>query len=972
MCINTFENYPNQLVNRFNAENYRSFIASTVQSDQVVESNNQLPSVIIWNPIVLPVFQSVCQLKCPICQSKLRFWKWKDGQTERDIPRKLYCIQEQVLLVSSVYLCEKHHQVLSHHPSVLEEVRKVPLIVPFVLFHKSGVTRELYNYISISIHTGICIQDIENMLINLHQHQLQMQMCYQMPSRQSACDNRNFCEINKEFIGRKLISSIFIRSFIESEHMYTDHMSQKRGKWISFDHTFKVAANIGYWKNGLWVRMYDSLFIIMNEESDIIGWQFTKGTSITKVENLLQGLKKRYNNCMQGEQMQGIVVDNCCLLRNAINKIFGIKIPVKLDIFHAIQRIVKGIPKRQNNALIKQLRKQLLKDLRLCFRSPGDTGETRKCVTPEKEIIEKNVLKFVEKWKIQEVDNIKVLPQAAIDAVDKLFVHITSGCLSGIPPGIGTNRNERLHRKIRKWLNRTRIGVCLAVALLSTVFYHHMDKNSHVKEVGRNAKKVTPISQWYQKFITGGGKSSEERFGIGVHINSASSEIQQCAYETLEHFESISGVEDDETNLECSDSDSEDEISSKDIENIIDKANMMANVVNDTYAKGKAPITTNKNFWVHSPSVLLMFSNPLCDGAVEKTAAEKHLDGLLERYGFKRKEVPGNGDCCFLAVSNGIESFLQDVTQETICSHFRSLGFFIGQSVEERVALIRSLVVQEFLGEHSKDYSMFLVNSSEELYEEMALSFLNSGYFDCELGNGMLLALANVLNCTIIVFTSIDSYPVIPIVPRSAALSSVPLYVAYNNSGKGHYNAVHVISEKLPSDVQQEKSTCRCGRGGAHDKTKEFCHTYASRCKCFQSLGGCNDGCHCVNCANPYGQKNCETADKPERKRKRYHNTPKSSLEFMQKKGEPLAPVKWTDYEHFILQQIVDIVVDDDSNPDYTKIHKLFLNVLSYKNSNINLPHLSLTVIKTKVNYILRDRTVFMTTLQQELGSNWL
>ena len=156
---------------------------------------------------------------------------------------------------------------------------------------------------------------------------------------------------------------------------------------------------------------------------------------------------------------------------------------MKLDVFHAIQRVVKGIPKRQNNALIKQLRKQLLTDLRLCFRSPGDTGETRKYVTPKKEITEKNVLKFVEKWKIQKVDNIKVLPQAAIDAVDKLFVHITSG----IPPGIGTNQNERLHRKIRKWLNRTHIGVCLVVAPLSMVFYHHMD-------IGRNVKKVTPVS----------------------------------------------------------------------------------------------------------------------------------------------------------------------------------------------------------------------------------------------------------------------------------------------------------------------------------------------------------------------------------------------------------------------------------------------------------------------------------------------
>ena len=95
--------------------------------------------------------------------------------------------------------------------------------------------------------------------------------------------------------------------------------------------------------------------------------------------------------------------------------------------------------------------------------------------------------------------------------------------------------------------------------------------------------------------------------------------------------------------------------------------------------------------------------------------------------------------------------------------------------------------------------------------------------------------------------------------------------------------------------------------------------------------------------------------------RERGITTPQSlHWNLCKKKVNPLAPAKWTDYEHFILQQIVDIVVDDDSNPDYSKIHKLFLNVLSYKNSNINLPHLSLTVIKTKVNYILRDRTVLL------------
>jgi hypothetical protein len=61
--------------------------------------------------------------------------------------------------------------------------------------------------------------------------------------------------------------------------------------------------------------------------------------------------------------------------------------------------------------------------------------------------MEKNVLKFVKKWKVQEVDNIKVFPEAAIDAVDKLLVHITTGCLSGIPPGNGTNRKGAITSK---------------------------------------------------------------------------------------------------------------------------------------------------------------------------------------------------------------------------------------------------------------------------------------------------------------------------------------------------------------------------------------------------------------------------------------------------------------------------------------------------------------------------------------------
>ena len=65
----------------------------------------------------------------------------------------------------------------------------------------------------------------------------------------------------------------------------------------------------------------------------------------------------------------------------------------------------------------------------------------------------------------------KVLPDKAVAELSKITKHVKLGCLSGIPPGVGTNRNENIDKRLRKWLKKDRIGVALAVALLATVFY---------------------------------------------------------------------------------------------------------------------------------------------------------------------------------------------------------------------------------------------------------------------------------------------------------------------------------------------------------------------------------------------------------------------------------------------------------------------------------------------------------------------
>ena len=188
---------------RCNPNTYKSYSSNRI--------NEIIPSVILWNPLNYP--NSYGQLTCPTCRSALKHWKWKDGSKDKDTPRKLFCLQERVLLVSSVYLCERNHQVISHDPQILNEVRKHGQI-PFVLFHKSGVTKDLFDYISISIQTGITIEDLESMLINLHSSKSYNSLYNRLTSSHTVDSNRVITEpllykLEKDYRSKVNIKSIY-------------------------------------------------------------------------------------------------------------------------------------------------------------------------------------------------------------------------------------------------------------------------------------------------------------------------------------------------------------------------------------------------------------------------------------------------------------------------------------------------------------------------------------------------------------------------------------------------------------------------------------------------------------------------------------------------------------------------------------------------------------------------------------------
>ena len=64
--------------------------------------------------------------------------------------------------------------------------------------------------------------------------------------------------------------------------------------------------------------------------------------------------------------------------------------------------------------------------------------------------------------------------------IEKLKKHIMNGCLSGLPPGFGTEKNERLHRLLNRSMltGATRISVELAVAILTLLFHYQSSLTS--------------------------------------------------------------------------------------------------------------------------------------------------------------------------------------------------------------------------------------------------------------------------------------------------------------------------------------------------------------------------------------------------------------------------------------------------------------------------------------------------------------
>ena len=226
--------------------------------------------------------------------------------------------------------------------------------IPFVLLHKTGFLKQFIQSVLSLVQQGMTFSSVERFITDRREHfsnQIVMQIegslqgCFFSNTPLPIAPTSALALIGKPIPSNDILCKCFVVDFLLNRESYNLHMSSIAiKKYISIDHTFKVASNIGYVRSdGKWIMLYNSLFNVMNEHGQVVSWQFTHTTSLDDVLSQLHSVKNLRSNSWLPPYT--ILVDNCCSQRPKLMQIFGDTAVVKLDIFYAAQRITGKLPK---------------------------------------------------------------------------------------------------------------------------------------------------------------------------------------------------------------------------------------------------------------------------------------------------------------------------------------------------------------------------------------------------------------------------------------------------------------------------------------------------------------------------------------------------------------------------------------------------------------------------------------------------
>lgn len=776
---------------------------------------------ILWDPLAqFPHLFDTRSLLCPLCLGDSekaalettsllkRTNHWFNGRLKRFNPRIVFHTNTCVLLVSCMYRCCKGHEISSCHSSVLSNFPvSYTFQLPFCLFHKSGFTKDALLLVQKLVDEGLAFNQIERLFESQYRDCFSSMECkfwcdYPLENHQGDQDIMkelrffpSFSNNNFPHPSNDLLIDLYVAGCKMQEVKFAQAMSRQPARWISCDHTFKSVANIGYKRSsdGKWIRLYNSVFCILNENGNVIQWQFTKSENFNEVSKMFADLRERFQ--VQNSRLEGIMIDNCCKWKESLRRVFP-GIPVKLDLFHAVQRFVKTISKRN------PYHRAISKDYGLIFRDPKDLGEKRTMPTPEPSVILHNLDQFLSKWKGFAHDDKQLITQKGQKALKNIKSHILKGCLSNIPVGCCTSVQERMHREMKKILSSNRIGSELAYSKFSRFFFQH---NARKSEGGL----WSPIMEEAKvRRLHATGRSLEakeayvETFGIREKSAAQTTEGKDSSPKAISLKEltcdqisvildeikfSIEEQSDLDDHREHENDHTDASTSPRD-----NSVGLILRILQYGLSLFKVMLYFQKMQGVQAVSFLKLpfMSRALIHARSLLETSEKNSDisARVSSFGYNVEPVPGDGNCFFHAVSFQLLKLMSGENGRSTQERLLNLGISPNQSMASIAAVLRQRIVDEWQGPFVDEYQQFFQDSELDVYTE-AENFRQSGEFSRPLGDAMPLAMANILQMPIVLITSAQNMPIVTITPRRIA-DEVSVVLAYTQRGVGHYDAV--------------------------------------------------------------------------------------------------------------------------------------------------------------------------------------
>lgn len=562
---------------------------------------------------------------------------------------------------------------------------------------------------------------------------------------------------------------------------------------------------------------------------------------------------------------------------------------------------------------------------------------------------------FVKKWKEAEISGSYILNEKAKKELEALRSHSIKGCLSDIPVQAGTNRNENLHRFINPYFRRCRMGIPLALALLTILFHHNNKKHSDIVSV--LSSKASYLKQHIDKShnvqfgIMGKTQAIPEDSWIlakrgGLHESTPTANAAKLQITPdLEEFMDIHEL------LETLQS----------ALNLHQLCNTLCDLSNHS------PLLDQKMLPFMS-SVSCLFLTVDSDNAQHQQC----LNNVVQSWGFQIEHTAGDGNCCFAALAFTLCSQHQQI-ESALPSFFSDVAIDIHTEITDIAYKLRQLAVNEWM-KHPSEYQNFL--DGNYTVADEAPQFLQQGYFYGPLGNTMVLAISNALGLPIIVFSSAYHYPVINIIPR-VCKASIPLYVAFNQSGAGHYDAVSIPATSM--SLKKFTTTecpfkCTCGKRKKQCSTTKHCsiiqfkYTTSIRCPCHLASRPCTSRCECSHCANPNGIKP-KVGSKRERDRRNHswNNTQVKSARYAYLEKERIATGPRTQLEYLLVSQILAFLQKHHIDQDVHVVHKIYMACLELCQGPLPLSEKTTAEVEKIVREYHSHRKVFVATCIAEL-----